>query len=367
MRPPACGPGRGRDSPRAARRGGRSPAAALRARERRQPLVRAAQRGQARGDARAFERDGARSACTTARPRGRVHESFAPDAPSSSSLSPARLLESNPRLIVTRSATSAASPARPYVGTELTARGRRMRSARARRTGPPVAAPGQFAYDAAACTALSRQCSRSGSGSAPAAVNTWMCRLQESVAGFSDWSLPVYSQSGQIGHRMGAGIYSSTRARTASCAAHPGEAPLAGAGSDGWPSRRARRSALDADRPDREPEEVDTASPRLRPTRRRSTSPSRRSAAHSGDAPLARRARCSLTSTRSRAVRSASSTSFPRAGVVSGGVLRIGRRAAQVHASAHALGEHNREVWGGARGPRRRRARRAARTGGDLT
>jgi crotonobetainyl-CoA:carnitine CoA-transferase CaiB-like acyl-CoA transferase len=73
---------------------------------------------------------------------------------------------------------------------------------------PPVAAPGQFAYDSAGvhgalATMLALwQRLRTGRG------QHLDVSVQESVAAFSDWSLPIYSISGQVGHRMGAGIYS---------------------------------------------------------------------------------------------------------------------------------------------------------------
>jgi len=137
-------------------------------------------------------------------------ESFAPDAAERLELSPARLLEENPRLIVTSiSDFGRFGPHAHYVGTELTGfavGGMMYRSGAADR--PPVAAPGQFAYDAAGvhgalATVLALwQRLRTGRG------QHLDVSVQESVAGFSDWSLPSYSISGQIGHRMGAGIYS---------------------------------------------------------------------------------------------------------------------------------------------------------------
>jgi crotonobetainyl-CoA:carnitine CoA-transferase CaiB-like acyl-CoA transferase len=71
-----------------------------------------------------------------------------------------------------------------------------------------VVAPGRFAYDAAGTHAALAtllalwQRLRTGRGQH---VDV---SVQESVSNFSDWSLPGYSITGQIGHRMGAGIYS---------------------------------------------------------------------------------------------------------------------------------------------------------------
>lgn len=136
-------------------------------------------------------------------------ESFAPDAPELAGLAPARLLAANPRLVITSiSDFGRFGPHAGYVGTELTGfavGGMLYRAGAADR--PPVAAPGQFAYDAAGvhgalATVLALwQRLRTGRG------QHLDVSVQESVAGFSDWSLPVYSQSGQIGHRTGAGIY----------------------------------------------------------------------------------------------------------------------------------------------------------------
>jgi len=125
-------------------------------------------------------------------------------------LEPARLLAAQPRLIVTSiSDFGRFGPQAGYVGTDLTgfAVGGMMYRAGAPER-PPVVAPGQFAYDAAAvhgalATVLALwQRLRTGRG------QHLDVSVQESVAAFSDWSLPSYSISHQMGHRTGAGIYS---------------------------------------------------------------------------------------------------------------------------------------------------------------
>jgi crotonobetainyl-CoA:carnitine CoA-transferase CaiB-like acyl-CoA transferase len=136
-------------------------------------------------------------------------ESFAPDAPELDALRPAGLLEANSRLVITSiSDFGRFGPHARYVGTELTGfavGGMMYRSGAADR--PPVAAPGQFAYDAAGVNAALAtvlalwQRLRTGRG------QHLDVSVQDSVAGFSDWSLPTYSITGQFAHRTGAGIY----------------------------------------------------------------------------------------------------------------------------------------------------------------
>ena len=132
-----------------------------------------------------------------------------PRDPALESLDPARLRAAHPRLIVTSiSDFGRFGPHAHYVGTDLTgfAVGGMMYRAGAAEK-PPVAAPGQFAYDAAGVhgalvTVLALwQRLRTGRG------QHLDVSVQESVSNFADWSLPGYSTSGQIGHRMGAGIY----------------------------------------------------------------------------------------------------------------------------------------------------------------
>jgi crotonobetainyl-CoA:carnitine CoA-transferase CaiB-like acyl-CoA transferase len=137
-------------------------------------------------------------------------ESYASGDPALEALDPAKLRASHPLLVVTSiSDFGRTGPHAHYVGTDLTGfaiGGMMYRAGSAEK--PPVAAPGQFAYDAAGvhaalATVLALwQRLRTGRG------QHLDVSVQESVAGFSDWSLPSYSLSGQMGHRMGAGIYS---------------------------------------------------------------------------------------------------------------------------------------------------------------
>ena len=137
-------------------------------------------------------------------------ESYEPADPLLVELAPARLLEAHPSLVVTSiSDFGRFGPHASYVGTDLTGfavGGMMYRAGRPER--PPVVAPGQFAYDAAGvhgalATVLALwQRLRTGRG------QHLDVSVQESVAAFSDWSLPGYSISGQMGHRSGAGIYS---------------------------------------------------------------------------------------------------------------------------------------------------------------
>ncbi len=136
-------------------------------------------------------------------------ESFEAADPLLAELAPARLLEAHPGLVVTSiSDFGRFGPHASYVGTDLTGfavGGMMYRAGRPER--PPVVAPGQFAYDAAAvhgalATVLALwQRLRSGRG------QHMDVSVQDSVSAFSDWSLPSYSITGQAGHRTGAGIY----------------------------------------------------------------------------------------------------------------------------------------------------------------
>jgi crotonobetainyl-CoA:carnitine CoA-transferase CaiB-like acyl-CoA transferase len=130
--------------------------------------------------------------------------------PALEALAPDRLLAAHPSLVVTSiSDFGRFGPHAGYVGTELTgfAIGGMMYRAGAPEK-PPVVAPGQFAYDAAGvhgalATVLALwQRLRTGRG------QHLDVSVQESVSGFSDWSLPSFSITGQLGHRTGAGIYS---------------------------------------------------------------------------------------------------------------------------------------------------------------
>ena len=137
-------------------------------------------------------------------------ESCEASDPLLAALDPARLLLAQPRLIVTSiSDFGRFGPHANYVGTDLTGfavGGMMYRAGSPER--PPVVAPGQFAYDAAGvhgalATVLALwQRLRTGRG------QHLDVSVQESVAAFSDWSLPTFSISHQMGHRTGAGIYS---------------------------------------------------------------------------------------------------------------------------------------------------------------
>jgi crotonobetainyl-CoA:carnitine CoA-transferase CaiB-like acyl-CoA transferase len=124
-------------------------------------------------------------------------------------LEPERILAAHPRLVYTSvSDFGRTGPHAGYTGTSLTgfAVGGMMYRAGAAAK-PPVVAPGRFAYDAAGThaalvTLLALwQRLRTGRG------QHLDVSVQESVSNFSDWSLPSYSITGQVGHRMGAGIY----------------------------------------------------------------------------------------------------------------------------------------------------------------
>jgi len=130
--------------------------------------------------------------------------------PALDALEPTHLLATHPRLIVTSiSDFGRYGPHAGYVGTDLTgfAVGGMMYRAGAPEK-PPLAAPGQFAYDAAGvhgalATVLALwQRLRTGRG------QHLDVSVQESVSNFADWSLPSFSITGQTGHRTGAGIYS---------------------------------------------------------------------------------------------------------------------------------------------------------------
>jgi crotonobetainyl-CoA:carnitine CoA-transferase CaiB-like acyl-CoA transferase len=136
-------------------------------------------------------------------------ESYPYDEVARLELEPERLLAAHPRLVVTSvSDFGRSGPHARYTGTNLTGfavGGMMYRSGAAAK--PPVLAPGRFAYDsagthAALATMLALwQRLRTGRG------QHIDVSVQESVSNFSDWSLPQFSVTGQIGHRMGAGIY----------------------------------------------------------------------------------------------------------------------------------------------------------------
>jgi crotonobetainyl-CoA:carnitine CoA-transferase CaiB-like acyl-CoA transferase len=140
-------------------------------------------------------------------------ESGAPGEMASLGLDPLDLVERHPQLIVTSiSDFGQTGPYRDFLGTDMIgfAMGGMMhRAGSAQR--PPVVAPGALAYDAAGVTA------------AYASLLAYWQRLQngrgqhvdvsvyESVANLSDWAMPNFSRSPQVGQRAGAGIYTLYR------------------------------------------------------------------------------------------------------------------------------------------------------------
>jgi crotonobetainyl-CoA:carnitine CoA-transferase CaiB-like acyl-CoA transferase len=137
-------------------------------------------------------------------------ESHTPAEVTRFGLEPERILAAHPRLVLTSvSDFGRTGPHAGYAGTNLTGfavGGMMYRAGAASR--PPVVAPGRFAYDAAGTHAALAtllalwQRLRTGRGQH---VDV---SVQESVSNFADWSLPSFSITGQVGHRMGAGIYS---------------------------------------------------------------------------------------------------------------------------------------------------------------
>ncbi len=136
-------------------------------------------------------------------------ESFAPGSLDAAGLAPAALIEADPGLVVTSiSDFGQTGPHRDYLGTDMLgfASGGMMHRAGAPHR-PPLVAPGALAYDAAGVTAAFAtllacyQRLRYGRG------QHIDVSVQEAVANLADWSLPGFSQSGQVGGRAGAGIY----------------------------------------------------------------------------------------------------------------------------------------------------------------
>ncbi len=136
-------------------------------------------------------------------------ESFAPGHLEAAGAAPAALLEEDPGLVVTSITDfGQTGPHRDYLGTDMIgfASGGMMHRAGAAHR-PPLVAPGSLAYDAAGVTAAFAtllahyQRLRHGRG------QHIDLSVQEAVANLADWSLPGFSQSGQVGGRAGAGIY----------------------------------------------------------------------------------------------------------------------------------------------------------------
>ncbi len=136
-------------------------------------------------------------------------ESHAPGFLARCGVAPEKLLADNPALVVTSITDfGQTGPYRDYAGTDLVgfAMGGLLHRAGAA-SRPPVVAPGALAYDSAGVTAAFAtllaywQRLRTGRGQH---VDV---SVMESVANLSDWQLPNHSQTGQVGHRDGAGIY----------------------------------------------------------------------------------------------------------------------------------------------------------------
>ncbi len=140
-------------------------------------------------------------------------ESYAPGELARIGLGPASLVERHPHLVVTSITDfGQTGPYRDYQGTDMICfamSGLMHRAGAATR--PPVVAPGALAYDSGGVTA------------AYATLLAYWKRLQtgsgqcvdvsvyESAANLSDWALPNYSRSPQVGQRAGTGIYSLYR------------------------------------------------------------------------------------------------------------------------------------------------------------
>lgn len=124
-------------------------------------------------------------------------------------LSPTRILERHPSLIITSITDFGQSgPHRGYVGTDMIGYamgGMLYRAGAAHR--PPVVAPGAQAYDTASITAAFATLSaffkrlKSGRGQ-------WLdISVQEATANLADWGVPIYSTLEIYTHREGAGMY----------------------------------------------------------------------------------------------------------------------------------------------------------------
>jgi len=140
-------------------------------------------------------------------------ESTAPGELAKLGLGPASLVERHPHLVVASMTDfGQTGPYRDYQGTDMIGfamSGMMHRAGAAER--PPVVAPGALAYDNAGITA------------AYACLLAYWKRLQtgrgqcldisvyEAAANLSDWALPNYSRSPQVGMRAGTGIYSLYR------------------------------------------------------------------------------------------------------------------------------------------------------------
>ncbi len=140
-------------------------------------------------------------------------ESSQPAERSRFGLDPVALVQRHPHLVVTSITDfGQTGPYRDYQGTDMIGfamSGMMHRAGVAER--PPVVAPGALAYDCGGITATY------------ASLLAYFKRLQtgrgqhmdvsiyESAANLSDWALPNYSRSPQIGIRAGAGIYTLYR------------------------------------------------------------------------------------------------------------------------------------------------------------
>ena len=140
-------------------------------------------------------------------------ESFAPGYLASLGVSPERLMEIHPHLVITSiSDFGQTGPYSDYVGTDMVgvAMGGMMYRAGIR-TKPPVVVPGSFAYDVVG-----------GSAAQGTLLALWKrmrtgrgqhidVSVMEAVANLTDWSLPNFSLNPGIGERAGAGIYTLYR------------------------------------------------------------------------------------------------------------------------------------------------------------
>lgn len=136
-------------------------------------------------------------------------ESTAPGLLARHGLSPERVLERHPGLIITSITDfGQTGPYRDFAGTDMIGYamgGMLYRAGAAHR--PPVVAPGCQAYDTAGITAafasavaiLARR--QTGRGQ-------WLdISVQEATANLADWSVPIYSTMQMVTHREGAGMY----------------------------------------------------------------------------------------------------------------------------------------------------------------
>ncbi|MEE3328722.1 MAG: CoA transferase [Myxococcota bacterium] len=140
-------------------------------------------------------------------------ESFAPGYLATLGISPEKMMELYPHLVITSiSEFGQTGPYADYVGTDMVgvAMGGMMYRAGIR-TKPPVVVPGSFAYDV------------TGGSAAQGTLLAFWKRIRtgrgqhvdvsvmEAVANLTDWSLPNFSLNPGIGERAGAGIYTLYR------------------------------------------------------------------------------------------------------------------------------------------------------------